>query len=105
MKFLCICHAAHTRSVACATALKRRGQNAIAASWQYNSPEPMGTLSRWADRIVLMYHWKPDFIPAEERYKVRYLDVGRDIWGTPTAPDLVEIVGRAIDEWAAKEYF
>ena len=104
MNFLCICRAGSTRSVACANALKRRGQNAVAAGMDYNSPEPIGMLSHWADRIVLMYHWNPDFIPASERHKVRLLDVGRDIWQNPTHPNIVFIVGRAVDEWQAKGF-
>jgi hypothetical protein len=104
VKFLCVCNAAHTRSVACANALKRRGQNAIAAARHYNVPEPMAMLSRWADRIILMYHWEPDFIPASERRKVRWLDVGHDVWHDPTNPQLVAIVDRAIAEWEAQGY-
>ena len=104
MNILCICAAGSTRSVACANALKHRGQDAVAAGWHYNSPEPIGILSRWADRIVLMYDWKPEFIPPDQRHKVRLLNVGRDIWQTPTHPNLVDIVNNAIDEWQAKGF-
>lgn len=105
MNILCICAAGSTRSVACANGLKHRGHNAIAAGWHYNAPEPIGMLSlNWADRILLMYHWSPDFIPLEARHKVRYLDVGRDVWHSPTSPTLVQIVGRALDEWQVKGF-
>lgn len=104
MNILCICAGGITRSVACATELKRRGHDAIAAGWRYNAPQPIGMLSRWADRILLMYHWEPSFIPTAELGKVRYLDVGHDIWPNPTHPDLVAMVSRAIDGWESKGF-
>lgn len=104
MKFLCICRAGMTRSVACANALKARGQNAVPTGWVVNAPEPIGTLSRWADRIVLMYNFKPDVVPASERRKIRLLDVGNDVWGDPTNPELVAIVDGAVGEWEARGY-
>lgn len=105
MNVLCVDTGGNTRAIACATALKRHGHNAIGAGWHHNVPEPIAMLSRWADRILIMYHWPPDFIPAEERHKIRYLDVGHDIWHDPTNPQLVRMVVPAVEEWAAKGYF
>lgn len=104
MKFLCICAGGNTRSVSCATSLKRRGHNAMAAGWHHNSPDPIDILSRWADRIVIMYHWEPTFIPNAELHKVRYLDVGHDVWHDPTNADLVGKVTHALDDWQARGF-
>jgi len=104
MKFLCICAGGNTRSVACATALKSRGHNAMASGWQSNFPDPIDQLSEWADRIVIMHHWEPTFVPHDQLYKVRYLDVGPDIWQDPTNPELVSTIHRALDEWESRSF-
>lgn len=101
MNILCVDTGGNTRAVACATALKRRGQNAIGAGWHHNAPEPIATLSRWAERILIMYHWTPDFIPEAERHKIRYLDVGHDVWHDPTNPQLVAMIQNALNQWQA----
>lgn len=104
MKVLCICAGGNTRSVACATALKRRGHNAVATGWHDNAPDPIDRLSEWADRIVIMYQWDPTFVPADQLFKIRYLDVGHDIWHDPTNPQLVAMVNSALDEWESRGF-
>jgi len=104
MKFLCICAGGNTRSVACATALKRRGYNAVATGWHFNAPDPIDILSRWADRIVIMFKWDPTFVPKEEFGKIRYLDVGPDVWQDPTNPELIAMVTKALDEWEKRNF-
>jgi hypothetical protein len=51
-----------------------------------------------------MFKWDPTFVPKEEFGKIRYLDVGPDVWQDPTNPELVAMVTKALDEWEKRNF-
>lgn len=107
MKFLTICEGGVVRSVCCATQLKLRGQDAVAASWRFNSPETLSMLMEWADYIVLMQPDMHSRLPQAKhfnKHKFRILNVGEDIWGDSFHPDLREMVEPVLDEWRRLEW-
>jgi predicted protein tyrosine phosphatase len=101
MKILTICQGGAVRSVGLARVLRDhdiagRTNDAIAASWRWNSPQTLEFLGQWADLVVVMEPYMTDQIPASIRSKTRVCDVGPDRYGNAQHPDLV----RQCIEWA-----
>ena len=88
MKILCICHGGNVRSVALKHALNSAGHDAIACGLSENSPETVAHLMDWADRVFLMVPGHNIPLPPSNADKVRIADVGDDIWGSSTHPEL-----------------
>lgn len=105
-KFLCICEAGCVRSVAMAGALKMTGdQDAVAASWRWNSKETLAQLADWADYIILMQKWDPNsFLPERAHSKVRVVDVGPDNFGSAFHRDLFPRLVKQVQDWADKDF-
>lgn len=64
-----------------------------------NSTETFETVSDWAERIVFMEPFHPSFIPERNWPKIVVLNVGADVWGSPTHPELQALVGTLIQAW------
>lgn len=120
-KFLCICEGGNVRSVGLAYILKQiHGQDALAASWRFNSSATLRTLVEWADYIVLMQPKFGDLLgtrlvddlgesqrgPYLERVgpKVRFVDVGEDRFGYAFHPELQGGLQPVVREWATKDF-
>ena len=104
-KFLCICQGGNVRSVGMAFALKYSGhQDALAASWQTNTPETLKMLYDWANYIVLMQGEFHKYIPSVYATKIRIVDVGPDKFGYAFHPDLQNFCQKVVKDWAEKEF-
>lgn len=105
MKFLCVCEAGCVRSGALAFSLRYNfGQGRVLqASYSKTPQEDLDMLAAWADYIVVM---EPKFADKFEEFKekVRFLNVGPDVWRNPLHPALQEIVSQAADRWRAKDW-
>ena len=100
MKILCICQGGNVRSVACGYVLKYMyGVDAVAASWEKNSPETLDMLCRWADAIFVM---QPEFVEKvyePYRTKVHVIDVGPDVWFNSLHPELIDKVNGLLQRY------
>ncbi len=89
MKVLCMCQGGNSRSVALGFLMKYRyGEDALACSWEKNSPETLKMLFEWADRIFVMQEIFRQYVPVEYHEKLYVTDVGPDIWCNGLHPDL-----------------
>ena len=96
MKVLAICQGGNVRSVCFAYLMKYKyGHEALAASWEKNTPDTLRMLCSWADSVVLMEAMEatgagvsnvPEDLPIG---KLMLCDVGPDVWGNPLHPALV----------------
>jgi predicted protein tyrosine phosphatase len=110
MKFLCVCQGGRVRSGAMAWALKDVGQDSLAAGWEATSSETLKMLCEWADGIVLM---QEEFIAKLEAKigkgcfdprKLLIVDVGPDVFGTPTHDALLPYVRGIAMQWKEKDF-
>lgn len=105
MKFLCVCQGGRVRSGAMAWALKDFSQDSLAAGWEATSVETLRMLCDWADGIVVM---QQEFIerlrvkigPGNiDLRKILIVDVGADVFGTPTHDALLPYLRGIVDQW------
>ena len=96
MKFLCICHYGHSRSVALARQLHGRQQTAIAIGFATSDPDSMYLLCKWADHVLVVDQNAKCRIPSEYIYKTRNFDVGPDRWVNPYHPELKELFSKLL---------
>lgn len=90
MKIIVFCRAGIARSTAMARVLKEKyGFDALSAGLVHNGPELQRVLCDWADRVLVMDAALVELVPSGCMAKVILTDVGPDVWGYPTAPDLV----------------
>lgn len=99
MKVLVLCHAGVVRSGAMARRLKEEGFDVIQAGLGSNSRDTVGRLMSWADRIVVMDEKLMTDVPPGVLKKTTLADVGPDVWGSPTDPDLWNRVLVMVEEW------
>lgn len=94
---ICVCQGGNSRSVACAYVLKYQfGIDALACSWEKNSPETMAMLFRWATIIIVMQAEFRQKIPVRFQSKVLAIDVGPDVWCNGLHPELIELCSRLL---------
>lgn len=96
MNILTICQGGAVRSVCLARLLKDkdvvgRTNDAIAASWQWNSGMTLLMLGAWADLVVVMEPYMLEKIPSTLRDKAKICDVGPDRFGNSQNPELIAI--------------
>lgn len=91
-KIMVICNAGVARSGSIAYVLKRNyGQDALAASFDYQSTPTFNMLSDWADIIIPVTPALATRVPSRDRHKIFQIDIGPDIWKNPVHPDLLAI--------------
>jgi len=98
-KFLTICEGGVVRSVSMALVLKHHGQDALAASWRWNTPSTFRVLGVWAHRIILMQPHFIDCIPDDLRDKCRVVDVGEDRYGSAINAELYQFLDQIAVDW------
>jgi len=103
VKILTICQGGTVRSVCLARLLKDRdvkgrSNDALAASWQWNSPETLTMLGSWADRVIVMEPYMMDRIPPPIRHKAVVCDVGPDRFGHAQNPELMALCLKWMEE-------
>lgn len=110
MKFLCVCQGGRVRSGAMAWALKDVGQDSLAAGWEATPKDTLKMLCDWADAVVVM---QAEFIARLEAKlgagnmdlrKVIVVDVGLDVYGTPTHDLLLPYVRGIAMDWHRKNF-
>jgi hypothetical protein len=105
VKFLCICAGGNIRSRAFVHRLMyTQGQDALSASHDKQSDGTLRILCEWADRIILIEPQYGARLPAEYRNKVKVLDVGPDVFGSPWHFLLQDKMRGLLDPWAAAGY-
>ena len=93
MKILCVCQRGNVRASGLAYILKDRdGHDALACGWETNFGETLEMLCEWADKIIVLESYFKNKIPIKNQGKVEIFDVGIDRWGTPTHPELLQIL-------------
>lgn len=97
MKYLCICHFGHSRSVAIARALHGRGLSAVAIG-AHSSGDAVVPLAAWADVIFAVDPTHAYQVPAEYRHKVKAFPLGPDVWSNPYHHDLIAKVDALLKE-------
>ena len=91
-KFLCICQGGNSRSVALSFVIKYGTKHeALAASWEKNSPETFKMLFEWADNIFVLQEKFRRYVPVELWKKLLVLDVGEDRWCNGLHPELLKL--------------
>lgn len=91
-KALTICQGGNSRSVALAYVLKYKyGVDALACSWEQNSPATIKMLCEWADVVFVMQPKFIDAVDSEYRAKVKVIDVGEDRWFNGLHPELTQL--------------
>lgn len=99
-KVLTICQGGNSRSVAAGFILKYKYRvDAIAASWECNSPSTLALLMSWADYIIVMREDFQKHVPEYYAHKVRVADVGHDRWQNGLHPELLQLVDRHLQQW------
>lgn len=99
MKVLTMCQGGNVRSVALGYLLKYfGGHDAVACSWEKNSPQTILMLCQWADKICVLQEEFKVYIPKRFwRRKLVVVDVGPDRWGNSLHPELVMILAQKVD--------
>lgn len=103
-RFFTMCQGGNVRSVGLAYAIKHHGQEALAGGWETLSPESIRMLCEWADFVMPMQTEFVKYIPVEYHLKMRVIDVGPDVYGTPLHPVLQEFFFRIVPEWKDRHW-
>jgi len=92
-----MCQGGTSRSVGMAFLLKYKYNiDAIACSWEKNSPETLKMLFEWADNILIMETNFEKYIPNEYKNKIVVTDVGKDVWFS-VREDLVNLCDKLLE--------
>jgi hypothetical protein len=84
-----MCAGAVSRSVALAYLLKyHHGHDALAISYEKNSPATIAMLCEWADRVITVMPKYAEHIPMAYKHKLTIYNVGLDRWVHPMHPEL-----------------
>ena len=93
MKVLTMCQGGNSRSVAAGFLLKYKYNiDAIACSWEKNSPSTLKMLMEWADKIIVMQEHMRQYVLPEYQQKIIVIDVGPDIWCNGLHTELLQKV-------------
>lgn len=98
---LTVCESGEDRSVCFATILKhdKHYTNVLNCGIEKTTPQTFAMLARWADRIFVTADrtvWRR--IPVSFRRKATFVDIGKDVWYSPVAPELKKICREKIEE-------
>ena len=91
MKVLCLCAGGVSRSVGLAYLLKYYyGHDALACSYEHNSPETIDMLCNWADRVLTVMPDYVQYIPEKYHVKTTVYNLGLDRWLNALHPGMHE---------------
>lgn len=81
---LCVCAHGNNRSVTMAHILKYvENFETLTAGLEYHTPETLKMLFEWADVIVVPDRNLLDYIPQVHKEKVKFYDIGEDVYPRP----------------------
>lgn len=81
---LCVCEHGNNRSVTMAFLLKYVDNfETLTAGLAYHTPETLKMLFEWADVITVPEDKLLELIPAEYKSKVKFYDIGPDVYPRP----------------------
>jgi predicted protein tyrosine phosphatase len=96
---LCICAHGNNRSVTMAHALKYvKNFETLTAGVEYHTPETLKMLYEWADVITVPEDILLKYIPEEYKHKIKFYNVGPDIYPRPFNKVLDEKVRKMMNE-------
>jgi predicted protein tyrosine phosphatase len=99
MKILCACAEGNNRSVTFAHILKYvKDFETLTVGLDYNSPETCEMMFKWADVIIVPERSLLDVIPDEYLSKVKFYDVGPDVYPRPHNPELYAKIKRLLEK-------
>ena len=105
MKTVFVCAAGMNRSHALVLKAKTLWSWDAFAVGVWGNPSIFPIVAPWADRIVLVERWWPEhFLPLEHLKKVVWLEMGLDIWGSPSHPELLDLAGTLLLHWQKAEF-
>lgn len=86
---LCICEHGNNRSVTMAHILKYVDNfETLTAGLAYHTPETLEMLFNWAEVIVVPEEKLLNMIPEEYKHKVKFYNIGEDIYPRPFNKEL-----------------
>lgn len=89
MKILCTCAEGNNRAVTFAHIIKYvPGFETMTVGLEYNSPETLELMFRWADVIVVPDDTLLELIPDHHIGKIKFYDIGPDVYPRPHNPEL-----------------
>lgn len=96
MKFLCVCHYGHSRSVALTRVLHALKQEAVAVGYG-TAKSSIPYIGAWADRIL----WLEDSVRLYVEqlgfgHKLINFNVGPDVWSNPYSTELLFLLGQMV---------
>src|SRR3990167_4148291 len=87
---LCTCEFGNNRSVTMAWLLKHVSNfETLTAGLGYHSEDTLDMLFKWADVITVPEEKLLALIPEEHKHKVKFYNIGKDIYPRPHNPDLL----------------
>ena len=96
---LCVCEFGNNRSVTMAWLLKHVSNfETLACGLNYHTIETKKMLFEWADVIVVPQQELLAFIPEEHKHKIKFYNIGEDIYPRPHNPELLRKAKKLMDE-------
>lgn len=96
---LCVCEHGNNRSVTMAWLLKYvENFETLTAGVGYHTPETLKMLYEWADVITVPERKLVDMIPKEYMSKVKFYEIGEDIYPRPFNKELLSKAQRLMEE-------
>jgi predicted protein tyrosine phosphatase len=99
MNILCTCAEGTNRSVTFAHILKYvKDFETMTLGLEYHSWETQQMLFKWADLIIVPERYLLDLIPKKYRDKVKFYDIGPDVYPRPHNPELYAKIKRLLEK-------
>lgn len=96
---LCVCAHGNNRSVTMAWLLKYvENFETLTAGLEYHTPETLRMLFEWADVITVPEKKLLDLIPEEYKHKIKFYDIGEDVYPRHHNPELLRKAKKLMDE-------
>lgn len=98
-KILCTCAEGTNRSVTFAHILKYvKNFETMTVGLEYHSPSTLEMMFKWADLIIVPERALLGRIPEKYQHKVRFYDVGPDVYPRPHNPELYAKIKRLLEK-------
>lgn len=95
---LCVCEHGNNRSVTMAWLLKYvEDFETLTAGLAYHTPETLKMLFEWADVITVPEEKLLALVPEEYKAKVKFYNIGPDIYKRPHNPELLSIARKLME--------